>query len=84
MKISWVSTYDRLPENDGRYLIVSDLMNTGRLYVTTAYYANDLSEYTGDKYAGFFDYDAWSLCYYEKLYTRYWAPLPAPPTERVI
>lgn len=79
----WISVKDRLPEADGRYLVVTSVCGVP---------FRDVANYT-HKYAGFeehlwgkamwYDYDG-EYGDFEKTGITHWMPLPEPPEEGTI
>ena len=80
----WISCEERLPEEDGKYLVL-----VKRIYGEMEYYHNVLSyalclenvdEYVfaGRKHGGWYDYDS-EVGSYECPNVAYWMPLPDAP-----
>ncbi len=82
-KTEWISVSERLPDEQGRYLVTTDY----RTYyiVETANYTNNLykidkHDFLDKKCAGWYDFDS-EYGYYEVERVVAWQPLPKPYSE---
>ena len=79
----WISVKDRLPGEDGRYLVYN--MFYCNAVVTIASFSTCLEnedeyDFDGEKRPGWFSYDD-EYGYYEINGVTHWMPLPEPPKE---
>ena len=85
-KGGWISVKDRLPERDGKYLVVSKTASAEPPpYVKTAWFLNNLRDNFQFKYEGepnepgFYNGDGEGD--WVERYVTHWMPLPEPPKE---
>lgn len=74
----WISVKDRLPEEDGEYLVfmIHKTMVLGYANRLTDVDQFDFNENT----SGWYDYDS-EYGFYQRMDVTYWMPLPEPPKE---
>ena len=86
MANEWISVKDRLPEKDGKYLVVEYSKTFKKQYLNVSSFAVDLHKI--DKYdfyhekdrSGFYGYSSeWG--YFKESDITHWMPLPEPPQK---
>lgn len=79
----WISVKDRLPSEDGRYLVCNtSYCNAVALVTSFSTCLENVEDYAfeGEKRPGWFSYDD-EYGYYEIDGITHWMPLPEPPKE---
>lgn len=79
----WISVKDRLPGEDGRYLVYNmSYCNAVALVTSFSTCLENVEDYAfeGEKRPGWFSYDD-EYGYYEIDGVTHWMPLPEPPKE---
>lgn len=88
--MEWISVKDKLPENNGKYLVVYQSPFVTRAYITIKSYASnlyevddfDFFEYKGMKHGGWYDYDSeYGYCECFDNSITHWMSLPPFPHE---